>query len=139
METRHVRGQTVNKHKDLRLLAQQWWVSSRNEDGSVDIEKSMQFYDAEYMQSAWHRKEKAMKEEKMTGSYGEAIGVFFGEDNLKRAIKRGDAKWVWKKWEDGTKEKQLEWRGSSGTHIYQCNLFPHLDFAFFYTDFCKIQ
>ena len=116
MEVRHVRGQTVYKQKDLRLLCQQFWLANRNEEtGEIDLKSQHLWTNAEFNQSVWRKKEESSKEEAMTFSYGEGIGIYFGEANLKRAIKRAECHWVKVKGNDGKEHKRLQKTNFFGT------------------------
>ena len=125
MEVRHVRGQTVYKQKDLRLMCQQFWLANRcPETGVINVKDHMTWDNAEFTQSVWREKEEAVREERVTFSWGEGIGFYHGEANLKKAIRKKECWWVKIKGFDGQIHKRLQRVNFIGTPVYQmsCSL-----------------
>ena len=68
--------------------------------------------------------EEAVREERVTFSWGEGIGFYHGEANLKKAIRKKECWWVKIKGFDGQIHKRLQRVNFIGTPVYQmsCSL-----------------
>ena len=117
MEIKHVRGATTGKHRDLQLLAKQWWITAKKENGEVDLAANWNWQDATFYQTAWGRKVQTFTQSRPMVGWGEAIGIYRGEKNARKALKSGELKAKMVMCEDGQQRKMFERWNVTGTDV----------------------
>ena len=90
MDLRFTRGATCGKQKDLQMLAKIWWVSVKDDKGHIAKNADVKWEKANFSQSVFHKKEQIIEEINEFLTWSDVIGLWFGEKNALRAVKRGD-------------------------------------------------
>ena len=88
------------------------------------------FGSTDFVESCWSNKVESIEERTETFSYGQGLGIFFGKENLERAIAKGEAKWVKIKGQDG-KEYEKQLREAKEFKMAFVTLFPDGTLAFY--------
>ena len=87
MQLKGKRGVSTNKMADLRNLCRQWWMAAKDEKGNISKVK----WDSAFIQqSCWAKSETIMTEKEESYTWGQIVGMFFGETLAIAALKRGE-------------------------------------------------
>lgn len=118
MQLKHKKGVTTQKVADLQNLCKQWWLASKDPEGNANTAKVS--WDSCFISQTCHSTlEQILSEKEETYTWGQIVGMFFGEKLALAALKRKEVEAVTIKDSKGKVHKRFTILNFSGWSVIE--------------------